>query len=267
MSRINACFAELKRNQKKALIPYIVCGDPSLDVTVDLMHALVEAGSDILELGVPFSDPMAEGPTIQLAHERALEHNTNLIDIFNCVREFRKNDASTPIVLMGYANPIEKMGYDNFSDHASDAGVDGVLVVDLPYEEVGEFNQSLKRYELDNIFLLTPTTDNERAQKTCAYASGYLYYVSLKGVTGSSKLDVSSVQENYARISAFTELPICVGFGISDAVSARQVADIAEGVVIGSALINVMIDFQAKGSSFVDDTKQWMNNIRVAIDA
>lgn len=238
MSRIAGRFEQLARHGRKALIPYVVAGDPVPELTVPLMHRLVQSGADIIELGVPFSDPMAEGPVIQLGHERALANGTSLRGVIDMVREFRARDADTPVLLMGYANPVEHMGYDRFVAAASDAGVDALLTVDLPPEEVDALNARLKRAEMDNIFLVAPTTPAARVSRITAQASGFIYYVSLKGVTGAGHLDVDDVARHLALIREYTALPIAVGFGIRDAVSARAIAGVADGVVVGSALVN-----------------------------
>ena len=237
MSRIKACFSALNVSGKKALIPYIVGGDPHPATSVAQMHALVAAGADIIELGVPFSDPMAEGPVIQFAHERALVHNTSLTAILDMVRSFRLKDNITPVILMGYLNPVEVMGYEVFAKKAAAAGVDGVLTVDLPPEEAHELKSALSAREIDTIFLIAPTTEADRVKKICQAATGYLYYVSLKGVTGASHLDVDSVANKVAQIRQSTDLPVSVGFGIKDNESAKAVAQIADGVVVGSALV------------------------------
>ena len=237
MSRINPCFNSIKNDNKKALISFITAGDPSLEVTIGLMHELVDAGTDIIELGVPFSDPMADGPVIQRASERALVNGTNTDDVFNIVREFRKKNESTPIILMGYLNPIEVMGYEVFSTKAKAAGVDGVLVVDLPPEEAEALLSVLKSHELNQIFLVSPTTQGERLKRICEVASGFLYYVSLKGVTGSNRLDVDAVAKKLEQIRSKTELPLGVGFGIKDAQIAKEVGKICDAVIIGSALV------------------------------
>ena len=238
MSRISSCLSRLKEQNRKALIPYIVAGDPALDNCVPVMHALVEGGADIIELGVPFSDPMAEGPVIQQAHERALLHNVSLRDVLNCVKQFREKDTQTPVVLMGYANPVEVMGYQSFANAASDAGVDGILTVDMPPEEAEEFISILRKHDIDNIFLIAPTTIEERVRLIANNASGYLYYVSLKGVTGAGHLDVESVKKKVGQIQGITSLPVCVGFGIKDADSAQRIASLAQGAVVGSALVD-----------------------------
>jgi tryptophan synthase alpha chain len=238
MSRIANCIAALKAANKKALVPYFVAGDSSVELTEQLMPEIVKAGADIIELGIPFSDPMAEGPTIQLAHERALANNVSLRDILAMVKKFRQSDNSTPVVLMGYANPIEVMGYEAFATAAADAGIDGVLTVDLPPEEAADLQAELKKQQIDNIFLIAPTTTEQRIRDIAALASGYLYYVSLKGVTGAGNLDVDSVKEKVELIQSITDLPICVGFGIKDADSCQQIAQLADGAVVGSALVD-----------------------------
>jgi tryptophan synthase alpha chain len=240
VSRIAGRFQQLAEQGRKALIPYVVAGDPSLEMTVPLMHSLVESGADIIELGVPFSDPMSEGPVLQLGHERALANGTSLQHIFAMVSEFRQRDPDTPVLLMGYANPIEHMGYEAFATAASQAGVDAALTVDLPPEEVAGLNDQLQRLEMDNIFLIAPTTPEERMGKITAQASGFIYYVSLKGVTGAGHLDTEDVARKIARIRKYSALPVAVGFGIKDAESARSVAEIADGVVVGSALVSRM---------------------------
>ncbi len=237
MSRIQTVFDALRDRGRKALIPYITAGDPHPDHTVTLMHALVEAGADIVELGVPFSDPMADGPTIQLACERALVHRTSLRRVIAMVAEFRRRDAHTPVVLMGYLNPVEAMGLQEFAEAAHQAGVDGVLVVDLAVEEAPDIVPVLRGAGLDCIFLLAPTSPAARIRAAAALASGYLYYVSLKGVTGAANLDVPAVTARLAEIRAITDLPLAVGFGIRDAGTAAAVSAVADGVVVGSALV------------------------------
>lgn len=240
MSRIAARMQQCATQGRKAVIPYIVAGDPWPDVTVSAMHAMVTAGADIIELGVPFSDPMAEGPSIQLGHERALVHGVGMNDVLAMVRDFRETDSDTPVVLMGYANPIEAMGYEAFASAATAAGVDGVLTVDMPPEEAEQMNTVLQSHELDTIFLIAPTTTEARTQAICAMATGYIYYVSLKGVTGAGHIDTDEVQRKVAGIKAHTALPVCVGFGIKDRASAAAVASVADGVVVGSVLVNGM---------------------------
>jgi tryptophan synthase alpha chain len=240
MSRIAERFAELAAQGRRALVTYVVAGDPEPDFTVSLLHALVDAGADVLEIGVPFSDPMSEGPVIQRAHERALRHGVRLRDVLDMLREFRTRDSETPVLLMGYANPVEHMGYAAFADAAVDAGLDGLLTVDIPPEEVERVNRELKRVGMDNIFLIAPTTPDERLQVIADQASGFIYYVSLKGVTGAGHLDVEDVGRHVQRIRARTALPVCVGFGIKDAQAASAVARVADGVVVGSALVSLV---------------------------
>src|SRR5690554_6883500 len=238
MSRIQHCFETLRAEGRKALIPYITAGDPDPAMMLPLMHELVEAGVDVIELGVPFSDPMADGPVIQLAMERALSHQVSLRDVLNMVRAFRETNQTTPVALMGYLNPIEYMGYDTFAREAAEAGVDGVLIVDLPPEEAETVAPLFREHGLDCIFLLAPTTTLERARKICQQASGYVYYVSLKGVTGSASLNVTEVAEKLEQLRSVTDLPIGVGFGIRDGASAAAVASVADGVVVGSVLVS-----------------------------
>ncbi len=237
MSRIAKYLAVLRESGRKALIPFITAGDPQPDVTVPTMHALVEAGADIIELGVPFSDPMADGPVIQYASERALEHHVGMHDVLAMVREFRQSNQETPVVLMGYLNPIEVMGYEAFAKEAAAAGVDGVLTVDMPPEEAGPMLAALKPHELDPIFLIAPTTTAERIARICDVASGFVYYVSVKGITGASHLDTDEVAQKVDAIRGKTELPVGVGFGIKDGESAANVARFADAVIVGSALV------------------------------
>jgi tryptophan synthase alpha chain len=238
MSRIEHTFAALRQHNRKALIPFITAGDPEPGLTVPLMHALVRGGADIIELGVPFSDPMADGPTIQRASERALKHRVGLRDVIGMVAQFRETNITTPTVLMGYANPIERMGWEAFAEQASAAGVDGVLTVDYPPEEVEQFAGLLRQHRLDPIFLLAPTTPDARIARVAGHARGFIYYVSLKGVTGASNLDLAEVSLRIPEIRAHTGLPVGVGFGIRDPETARAVAEIADAVVIGSRVVN-----------------------------
>jgi len=238
MSRIASCLEKLKSQQRSALIPYVTAGDPDPSVTVPLMHAMVEAGANLLELGVPFSDPMADGPVIQAASERALKHHVGLKDVISMVAEFRLKDQDTPVILMGYLNPIEVMGYEHFSKLANEAGVDGVLTVDIPPEESHDLVETFKQNQIDPVYLIAPTSTEERIRAICANASGFVYYVSVKGVTGAAHLEVQSVEEKLQEIRQFTDLPIGVGFGISDAERAAQVAAVADAVVVGSAIVN-----------------------------
>ena len=264
MSRIQGRFEALAKAKRKALIPYITAGDPHPSLTVPLMRGLVEAGSDILELGVPFSDPMADGPVIQRSGERALKHGVGLADVLKLVAEFRKADHTTPIVLMGYANPIEAMGSAKFLQAAKATGVDGVIVVDYPPEECAEFAELAKAQDIDPIFLLAPTSTDKRIHDVARCGSGYLYYVSLRGVTGAGHLDLSDVAARIPKIRAATRLPIGVGFGIRDAESARRVAETADAVVIGSRIIQE-IEAGAPEQA-VARVKNFLRPIREALD-
>jgi tryptophan synthase alpha chain len=264
MSRIEARFEALRRARRKALIPFITAGDPQPQLTVPLMRALVEGGADLLELGVPFSDPMADGPVIQRSSERALRHGVGLGDVLEMVRAFRRADADTPVVLMGYANPIEAMGGEKFIAAAAAAGVDGVIVVDYPPEECEAFAALARQRGIDPIFLLAPTSTDARFREVARLGSGYLYYVSLKGVTGAAHLDLAEVARRIPRIRAATRLPIGVGFGIRDADSARQVAEVADAVVIGSRIIE---EIEAAGAErAAERVKALLRSIRAALD-
>ncbi len=237
MSRIQKAFQRLNGEGRKALIPFITAGDPDADLTVPLMHALVEAGADIIELGVPFSDPMADGPTIQRASERALAKGMTLRKVLQLVARFRAENDATPVVLMGYANPIEAMGLDVFAEKAAQSGVDGVLVGDYPPEEAESFGAAMQARGMDPIFLIAPTSNAERIAQVARIASGYVYYVSLAGVTGSGALNVDAVAERLPSIREQTGLPVGVGFGIRDAQTARRIAGFADAVVVGSRII------------------------------
>ncbi|MEH6626213.1 MAG: tryptophan synthase subunit alpha [Motiliproteus sp.] len=267
MSRIQNCLQTLKANGRKALIPYVTAGDPEPGVTVELMHAMVEAGADIIELGVPFSDPMADGPVIQLACERALLHGVRLVDVLGMVKEFRDRDANTPVVLMGYLNPIEAIGYPAFLLQAQDAGVDGVLTVDLPPEEGVQFCADLKSHNIDPIFLLAPTTTDARIKQVCAASSGYVYYVSVKGVTGSAALDVDEVAERVNTIRQISDLPVGVGFGIRDNDSAAAVSKVADGVIVGSVLVNKIAELADQPASIPQQVAAIVKGMRQAMDA
>lgn len=264
-SRIKEAFERIDRQGRKALIPYVTAGDPSPDLTVPLMHALVAAGADILELGVPFSDPMADGPVIQRSSERALRNHVGLEHVLAFVSNFRKTDAGTPVVLMGYANPIEAMGSGTFVDAAKRAGVDGVLVVDYPPEESMELAGMLRAKGMDMIFLLAPTSTEARIEQVAKLASGYVYYVSLRGVTGAKNLDLDDVAAKLPVIRARTKLPIGVGFGIRDVETARAVANIADAVVIGSRIIQEME--QASPETRVEKGAALLAEMRRAIDS
>jgi tryptophan synthase alpha chain len=265
MSRIQSVFAELKAQGKKALIPYITAGDPNPEQTVPLLHALVASGADVIELGVPFSDPMADGPVIQRASERALVHKMGLRKVLAMVRDFRETNQTTPIVLMGYANPIEAMGAAQFVELAKDAGVDGVLTVDYPPEECEDFNQQLAQARIDSIFLLSPTTEPARTELIVKQATGFLYYVSLKGVTGAGNLDIVEVKKRVTEIRNSTSLPIGVGFGVKDAATAREVSVIADAVVVGSRM--VLAIEQSDADNLIPNVQALMKELRTAIDS
>lgn len=268
--RINKTFARLGR--RTALIPYIAAGDPNPAATVPLMHGLVRAGADIIELGVPFSDPMADGPVIQQATARAIAQGVGLRDVLDMVAVFRKMDQSTPVVLMGYANSIEAMGQQQFAAQAGKSGVDGILIVDCPPEEYDDFAGDLRAQGISPIFLLSPTSTEARIQAVAKRAEGYLYYVSLKGTTGSSAIDISQVHERVASIKKYVSIPVGVGFGIRDAASAVQVAEAADAVVIGSRLIETMTQAIAQQPSAnpsdvaVTAAGDWLRAIRQALD-
>ena len=272
MSRLSQVFADLQADKRRGLIPYVVAGDPSAEGTVPLMHSLVDAGADILELGVPFSDPMSEGPVIQKGHERALANGMSLHRVLSMVAEFRKDNNRTPIVMMGYANPIERFGYEAFAAASAEAGVDGLITVDLPPEEVDTIDGALKDVGLDNIFLISPTTPEPRAQRIVERARGFIYYVAVKGVTGSGELDTDEVARNVALIREKTSLPIAVGFGIKNAASASAVAASADAVVVGSALIAEM-EQKARSAEGLEEIQihsaavKLLQSIRVGVDS
>ena len=238
--RIQQTFEALKAQGKTALIPYITAGDPRPTVTVDLMHKLVEKGANMIELGVPFSDPMADGPVIQKAVERALEHNVSLDDVLEMVRVFREKDPKTPVILMGYLNPIEHEGYEAFANAASSVGVDAVLTVDMPPEESMGYKEALESKGLDRVFLVSPTTPGSRLNAVNEKGSGFVYYVSLKGVTGSKELDVDDVAKQVARISETLKHPIGIGFGIRDGETAFKMAQLGDAVIVGSSLVSIV---------------------------
>jgi tryptophan synthase alpha chain len=266
MSRIKSRFKQLQEQGRVALVPFVTAGDPNPDVTVPLMHAMVGAGADIIELGVPFSDPMADGPVIQRASERALEHNVGMRDVLEMVSEFRKDDSQTPVVLMGYLNPIEVMGYGRFAEEAGAAGVDGVLTVDLPPEEAEGLLQALRPRDIDPIFLMAPTSTPERIRQICNAASGFVYYVSVKGITGASHLAIDEVSEKVAGIRDATDLPVGVGFGIKDADSARAVARVADAVVVGSAIVGRIEKLVDQPDAVAPELTGFLSTLRQAID-
>ena len=266
MSRIAACFEKLKSGNRTALVPFVTAGDPSPEAIVPVMHALARAGADVIELGVPFSDPMAEGPVIQYASERALTHNISLRDVLAMVAQFRQQDNDTPVVLMGYLNPIEVMGYATFAEEASAAGADGVLTVDLPPEEAEAFTDELARKGLDPIFLLAPTSTEERMQRVAAAASGFIYYVSLRGVTGASNMNTAEVHDKLKQIRKFTDLPLGVGFGIKDSETAAAVAGVADAVVVGSALVSKLAQVEGGPDAVAKEAEEFIASLRAAID-
>jgi len=267
MSRIKTCFDKLHADRRHALIPFITAGDPNPEVTVPLMHALVGGGADLIELGVPFSDPMADGPVIQRASERALKHGVTLHNVIDMVTEFRRDNADTPVILMGYLNPIEVMGYEAFAASCQRAGVDGALVVDMPPEEAGDFAGLLRGHDMDQVFLLAPTTSDSRIGRVCATASGFIYYVSLKGVTGSDRLDLDDVAAHIEHIRTYTKLPVGVGFGIKDADTAGRVAGFSDAVVVGSALVERIADCSGDRERMTAEATAFMQSMRVAMDA
>lgn len=266
MSRLSSIFAELRLADKTALIPYITAGDPEPDATLRFMHALVSAGADIIELGVPFSDPMADGPVIQAACERALKHHVSLNQVLGMVEAFRRDNKKTPVILMGYANPFEVMGYAQFAERAARAGVDGVITVDLPPEEAEDILPEFKRHGLDPVFLLAPTSTDERINKICLAASGFVYYVSLKGVTGAASLDVKAVETKLNSIRKHTQLPVGVGFGIKDPETARQIGSIADAVVVGSAIVRRIAENQQDIDKAEKSIATLIADMRAALD-
>ena len=264
MSRIQTTFTNLANNKRKALIPFITAGDPHPDMTVNLLHALVDSGADMIELGIPFSDPMADGPVIQRASERALANNVGINKTIDLVKDFRKDNEHTPIILMGYANPIEAIGLTNFVGAIKEAGVDGVITVDYPPEESKEFVSLLLKNDIDSIFLLSPTTEDERIKLIISQATGFIYYVSLKGVTGSANIDMEKVSKRVNNVRQFTNLPVAVGFGVKDAKTAKEVAAIADAVVIGSRIV-LEIE-QSNKDDLIGNIKKLMREMKDAIE-
>ena len=277
MSRIQTTFEQLKAQGRKALIPYVTAGFPFADITPALMHGMVEAGADVIELGVPFSDPMADGPVIQKAGEKALGLGVGMVQVLDHVREFRKRNTTTPVVLMGYANPVERYdqvhanaqgeanGQSAFVRDAAEAGVDGVLIVDYPPEECEAFAADLRAHGMDLIFLLAPTSTDERMAQVARVASGYVYYVSLKGVTGSGALDTSAVEQMLPRIRQHVTIPVGVGFGIRDAATAQAIGKVADAVVIGSRIIQLIED--QEHAKVVPLTIDFLRGVRKAMDS
>ncbi|EER59398.1 tryptophan synthase, alpha subunit [Acidovorax delafieldii 2AN] len=269
MSRIESTFSALRAQGRKALIPYVTAGFPFADITPALMHGMVEAGADVIELGVPFSDPMADGPVIQKAGEKALGLGVGMVQVLDHVREFRKRNSATPVVLMGYANPVERYdqmhGQGAFVHDAAAAGVDGVLIVDYPPEECEAFATSLRLHGMDLIFLLAPTSTAQRMAQVAQVASGYVYYVSLKGVTGSGALDTAAVEQMLPRIREHVHIPVGVGFGIRDAATAQAIGKVADAVVIGSRIIQLIED--QPHEKVVPVTVDFLRGVRKALDA
>lgn len=264
MSRIQSKFETLKKQGRKALIPFFTAGDPNPKVTVPLMHAIVDAGADVIELGVPFSDPMADGPVIQRASERALKHHIGLRDVLQMVAEFRSKDTETPVVLMGYGNPIEAMGWDVFAKRCAEAGVDGVLTVDFPPEESHDAFEHLQAHGIDPIFLIAPTTNEARIELVAKLARGYVYYVSLKGVTGAGNLDLSAISQKIPQLRKHISIPIGVGFGIRDAATARAVSELCDGVVVGSRIVQEIES--SEENKVLENVSRLVKELRTAID-
>ncbi len=264
MSKIAAVFAALKAQGKKGLIPFVTAGDPHPNMTVDVMHALVKGGADIIELGVPFSDPMADGPVIQRSSERALAQGVTLRQCLENVKTFRIQNQQTPVVLMGYANPIEQMGHAEFAKAAKEVGVDGVLIVDYPPEECEEFAKQMRSNGIDPIFLLAPTSNQQRIAHAAQIAAGYIYYVSLRGVTGANTLNTSDVASVLPLIRQETNIPVAVGFGIRDAASAKAVSQTADAVVIGSRIVQLLEE--AKPGEELASLEHFIHEIRHALD-
>ena len=262
--RIAKLFAEA--GERKLLVPFITAGDPDLETTLELMHTLVKAGCDIIELGIPFSDPMADGPVIQAACERALKNNVSLVQIIELVKRFRQTDTTTAVVLMGYMNPVERLGYEKFATLASEAGVDGVLTVDMPPEEAEQLVTELNARKLDSIFLLSPTTPESRVKRVCEMGSGYIYYVSLKGVTGAANLDTEEVARKVNYIKSQASIPVAVGFGIRDASSAAAISETADAVVVGSVLVSIVEKHGANPEALHKEMFNMVNGMRIAMD-
>ena len=256
MNRIKTAFNELSLNDSKALITYIVAGDPDLDTTLNIMNCMVEEGADIIEIGIPFSDPMAEGVSIQKGHERALLNKTSIKDALNLISKFRKSNRTTPIVLMGYMNTFESMGVKEFCKAAADQGVDGLLIVDMPPEESAEFSTEAENNGLDVIRLIAPTTDISRVKQICDLSSGYIYYISVKGITGSNDLDSEDVKQKVNLLGSATDLPIAIGFGIKDSDSALSVKDLADGIVAGSVFVDLIGEGGDTISKIANKTKE-----------
>lgn len=267
MSRLATRFSECRQRGTAALVPFITAGDPDPEITVGLMHALVDSGADVIELGVPFSDPMAEGPAIQHACERALAHHVNLHRVLDIVREFRGTDPATPVVVMGYLNPVEVLGYETFAAAAAQAGVDGVITVDLPPEEGADYISALRAHGLDPVLLLSPTTTDVRIERICAVSSGFVYYVALRGVTGAGNLDIEEVQARVSRVRGLTALPVGVGFGINSPEAAARVAGFADAVIVGSAIVKRIGALADQPDQIIPEVSAFLASLREAVDA
>ncbi|MBF0470409.1 MAG: tryptophan synthase subunit alpha [Gammaproteobacteria bacterium] len=269
MNRIERRFEQLRQQQRKALIPFMTAGSPHPDHTVDLMHTLVRAGADLIELGIPFSDPMADGPVIQLANEQALHHGVTPRDVLAMVSRFREQDQQTPVILMGYLNPLEVMGYATFAALAEESGVDGVITVDLPPEEAEEMLDALRPREISPIFLISPTTSPSRIETIARSASGFIYYVSMKGITGSGGLDLQGIERSLVQIRNRSPLPVGVGFGIKDGETAAAVSAFADAVVVGTALVQRLLtawEEEESGQRLHDVVESFISQLRTAID-
>ena len=263
MSKIKSVFDSLDKKQSKALIPFITAGDPDPEMTIEILHTLVDAGADMIELGIPFTDPMADGPVIQRASERAIANNVGIKKTIEIVKEFRQKNKHTPIILMGYANPMEAIGIDLFIQLIHEAHVDGVITVDYPPEEAKSFVEKLKEKNIDTIFLLSPTTEDKRIKLIIEQATGFIYYVSLKGVTGSANIDIDQVTERVRNIKRYTKLPIGVGFGVMDAKTAKEVALISDAVVIGSRIVQEIEN--SSRADLISNIKKLMTEMKQAI--
>ncbi|MDA0730287.1 MAG: tryptophan synthase subunit alpha [Proteobacteria bacterium] len=263
MSKIKSVFDSLDKKQSKALIPFITAGDPDPEMTIEILHTLVDAGADMIELGIPFTDPMADGPVIQRASERAIANNVGIKKTIEIVKEFRQKNKHTPIILMGYANPMEAIGIDLFIQLIHEAHVDGVITVDYPPEEAKSFVEKLKEKNIDTIFLLSPTTEDKRIKLIIEQATGFIYYVSLKGVTGSANIDIDQVTERVRNIKRYTKLPIGVGFGVRDAKTAKEVALISDAVVIGSRIVQEIEN--SSRADLISNIKKLMTEMKQAI--
>lgn len=266
MNRIDITLSQLKKENRKLLSPYITAGDPNLPTTLSLMHSLVAGGANILEIGIPFSDPMAEGPVIQAAMERALENKVSCVDVLKLISDFRRSDQTTPIVLMGYLNPIEYYGYEQFAQDAVSAGVDGTIIVDLPPEESEAIATIWHAHAIYPIYLCSPTTSDARMQLINQFAKGYLYFVSLKGVTGSSAFDLEQVKTVYLERKAQSPLPIMVGFGIKTPEMAASVTAFSDGVIVGAALIQAIEEANLAGKDVCEKASSLIHNMRIAVD-